>query len=384
MEIILPDLQLRKISRRSRIIYTTLLIAISCSIVALPFVFITISIRSIGLLRSNSENKTVKTISPGLITQIVTANNSKVSKDQILVKVSSPILEEKIHFIKSRYAIINSFIHDIQYLIKIGSLIDVDFYKLNTSLYRQSLSKYQRQWLEFRRKFTKIETDYLRNQKLFNSQTISASDYENISFEYTKAMGDLNILEQSQLSSWALELKDYEKELAELTNQWILLNHEKNSLDVKSPINGTIQNLISSYVGSPLQLNQDICEIVPDTSLMAEINVLPSDIGLLHEGMDVRIKVSAFNYSQWGIIHGKIRQISNNAIAKDNQTSFLVTCNLDQQYLTLKSGQIGYLKSGMIVQAICAVTQRSLWQLLFDRIDDWLNPNSNKILNSEF
>jgi HlyD family secretion protein len=49
---------------------------------------------------------------------------------------------------------------------------------------------------------------------------------------------------------------------------------------------------------------------------------------------------------------------------------------LDNKQLHLKNGFAGELKKGMTVQARFVVIKRSLWQLLFDKIDDWVNPTA--------
>jgi len=41
----------------------------------------------------------------------------------------------------------------------------------------------------------------------------------------------------------------------------------------------------------------------------------------------------------------------------------------------LKNGYEGKLKKGVTLQARFVVTERSLWQLLYDKVDDWVNPN---------
>jgi HlyD family secretion protein len=60
----------------------------------------------------------------------------------------------------------------------------------------------------------------------------------------------------------------------------------------------------------------------------------------------------------------------------DGKPVFKVKCSLDLEYLELKNGYKGYLKKGMTLQAHFIVTQRTLWQLLYDKIDDWMNPNT--------
>ena len=47
---------------------------------------------------------------------------------------------------------------------------------------------------------------------------------------------------------------------------------------------------------------------------------------------------------------------------------------LDSQQLHLKNGFKGNLKKGMTLQARFVVARRSLWELLFDKVDDWVNP----------
>lgn len=53
---------------------------------------------------------------------------------------------------------------------------------------------------------------------------------------------------------------------------------------------------------------------------------------------------------------------------------FRVRCSLDQTYLELQNGFRGDIKKGMTFQARFIVSRRSLFQLLYDKVDDWLNP----------
>lgn len=57
---------------------------------------------------------------------------------------------------------------------------------------------------------------------------------------------------------------------------------------------------------------------------------------------------------------------------------------MERDYLTLrKSGKKGVLKKGMTVSAHFMITERSLFDLLYQKIDDWANPiqyNSNTMI----
>ena len=54
---------------------------------------------------------------------------------------------------------------------------------------------------------------------------------------------------------------------------------------------------------------------------------------------------------------------------------FKVRCSLDNDHLKLKNEYKGYLKKGMNFTARFMVAKRSLFQLLYDDADNWLNPN---------
>jgi HlyD family secretion protein len=58
----------------------------------------------------------------------------------------------------------------------------------------------------------------------------------------------------------------------------------------------------------------------------------------------------------------------------NEQPVFRVRCSLDTKFLQLKNGYKGDLKKGMTLTGRFYLTDRSLWQLLFDKVDKWVNP----------
>lgn len=107
---------------------------------------------------------------------------------------------------------------------------------------------------------------------------------------------------------------------------------------------------------------------------MVECYVSPSDIGYLEEGNEVSYQIDAYNYNQWGLAKGRITDISNQPYQKDGSVYFLVKCELSEKSLKLKSGYEGKLKNGLTLTSRFHITRRSLFDLLFDKTDDWLNP----------
>lgn len=102
--------------------------------------------------------------------------------------------------------------------------------------------------------------------------------------------------------------------------------------------------------------------------------VKPSDIGLIKKNQHVKFQIDAFNYNQWGLLTGKVIDIDHNITLQENQAFFKVRCSMDSKELKLKSGYKTTVSKGMTLTTQFLITRRSLFDLLFDKVDDWLNP----------
>ncbi|MCH8550240.1 MAG: HlyD family secretion protein, partial [Balneolaceae bacterium] len=193
-------------------------------------------------------------------------------------------------------------------------------------------------------------------------------------FAWQESVNRYRLFIEQQQNQWSLDGIAFQEELDQLESEKIRLTRELDRYEIRAPISGTIQNASGVFQNSFVHANQSLGEISPDTSLIAEIFVLPNDIGLLQKGMEVRIQIDAYNHHDWGVVTGRIQSISGDAIMNEGQPLFRVRCSLDKTYLELKNGFRGEIKKGMTLQARFIVTRRSLLQLIFDKADDWLNP----------
>ena len=141
-----------------------------------------------------------------------------------------------------------------------------------------------------------------------------------------------------------------------------------------APVAGTVTQLAGSYV----QAGELLGTLSPDGDLLAECYVSPKDIGFVRAGMPVRLQVDAFDYNQWGMLDGHVTEVARDyVLLSEKQPVFKVRCQLSRSYLQLKNGYRGNLRKSMTVRARFLLAERSLWQLLFDKADDWLNPAQN-------
>jgi HlyD family secretion protein len=146
-----------------------------------------------------------------------------------------------------------------------------------------------------------------------------------------------------------------------------------------APASGEVIQTADFQKGSIVGQGQLVAEISPYGELIATCFVKPSDIGLVQENQKVKIQVEAFNYNEWGMLQGEIVDISDDMIVEDGSSVFFrIKCRPDRTYLTLRNGHKAFIKKGMSVNTRIIVTQRSLFNLLFDKADKWFNPYTYK------
>lgn len=365
---------------RSQVIYLTVLIFIVFSLLCLPFIFVDVSVQSSGLVRPLTYKSIITAPVSGRVKAVYMEDNLPVKDNQTLIVLEAELIEEQIVTNSNRIIKVENFIRDLKRLaiiIKDTALEEVNSFK--TSLYALSYLHFQQQLSDAKNQYGKVKKEFDRNKLLYEEKVIAQVDFDNIEFDLKQSIIAINTLEKAQASKWQAELNNYQQELAELEAENRRLQKEKERYIIRSPLSGTIQSFSGIYNGSFIYANQEIAEVSPDSELIVECYITPADIGLLKEGTPARFQIDAFNYNEWGMITGKIIEISNDIIVTDGKPFFKIKCSLDEKSLKLKNGYVGTMKKGMTLQARFLITQRSLFQLLYDKVDDWVNPNRANI-----
>lgn len=367
-----------KHSINTKLIYISVILFLLIALMALPYIYVDVSVKSQGVIQPISERNKVSSLVSGKINNLYIKENATVERGEKIVEISSPRLLEKLQFNSSRQQEIGEYLYDLNLLQKLDSTTVFQSLDLDTPKYRQSLLQFRQQLRDKLQAVNQAKRKYIRKSQLYQRKVISEANYEKSLFAFIKAKNSFELTFKQQMNSWQGDQISYENKLDQLATDKQQLSDDRRRYILKAPISGTIQNMKGIYEGSPVYPNQVLAEISPDTGLIAECYIPPRNIGLIREGMNARLQVSAFDYNQWGLLKGEVKEISNDVTLINKQPVFIVRVSLDQTYLKLENGYKGNLKKGMTLQARFTVAERSLFQLLYDNVNDWLNPKWNK------
>ena len=94
----------------------------------------------------------------------------------------------------------------------------------------------------------------------------------------------------------------------------------REMVNLTAPMDAIVLNVAQRSIGSILQQAETLFTLVPlDAPLQAEVRVSPRDIGRIHDGDEVRIKLDAFPFQSHGTVKGEIKTISADAFQPQAQ-----------------------------------------------------------------
>jgi HlyD family secretion protein len=373
-EIIKNTIEVHRFKHRvsSKIIYSILLLSIITICVALPYIFLDIYSSAQGIIKAEKEKNQLASLYSGKIKDIFITENQTVQKGDTLLNIDNTVVKDKLNLLSNQLEEIKLFVHDLNYLTNSKKLSQDS---LQSFSYQKQHIQHTQKLRELQIRYAKVKRDFKRQEKLFKKNVIAKVEYQNNRYNLELALSELNHFKIQQRNQWQSELTQQNNKLKELESTLLQYKEEQNNYIILAPINGTIQNLIGLEVGNFITASSLLAEISPDTDLIAECYIKPADIGLLKPNTIVKIQVDAFNYNQWGMATGKIISVSKDISFVNNTPMFKVICSLDQKQLRLKNGFQGKLKKGMTFNARFFITNRSAFDLLYDTVDDWLNPS---------
>lgn len=367
---------LQKTSRLAGILYLTVLVTVLGAIAAMNYIRVDVSVHASGVIKPREDHSVITATTNGYVKIHNLSPNAYVRKGDTLLFIRSEMLTVKLPALEKRRQELSDIIEDLK-AITTRSPYNV---KLRSPLYRQDVLYYIAQWNEADARRKQAEQEYERSRRLYEAKAISLSEFETDEWTFKQAENAIRTLTGHQKRQWQSDLIGYESELRDIETQISQIDIQRSETVLCAPTSGTIQQMQTLFDGSYVAAGQQIVEISPDRDLVAECYISPEDIAYVRPGLVGKMQVSAFNYTEWGMLQATVDEVFEDvSVSQDGTRSFYkVYCTLDSDHLTLKNGYRGFIKKGMTVHANFTVTRRTVFQLLYDKINDWLNPYTSK------
>ena len=309
-----------------------------------------------GKLIPFGQVKEIRAPENGVITQLLVNDGDKVVKGAPLIVLDNEVSQASLIKYNDIIANLNAQIREKDAEQK----ITLD--KLNTSI--NSINSRLNLLLEKRKLFKRLD-------EVGSISRIQVIDLED-SLLRLKNQLNLRIFEKSEL------LKRFSSQINKLKSDVLSAeislsksrNDERYKI-IRSPSDGIVFDLKPTSVGFLAQNREPILKIVPNTSLVAYLEVVSEKIGFIRMNDYVEINVDSFPANDFGTVKGSISHIGSDALepapGKRTTLSFPVTVTLNHQYIQSRNKNIP-LQSGMGIAGHIKLRRVTYLQLLLNEL----------------
>lgn len=353
----------------TRILYVVMLVSVILIFVSTFFISADVGVTAVGMIKPAGEHVMVTASTNGKLLDFQWKENDFVHVGDTLCTIWSESRLSVLPSLQKRKAELEEIMTDMDILAR-GARPKV----FQSRYCQQSYNYFSIQLDELRVKYDLSKKQYQRGKYLYENKMSAPADFEICETEFKKNELALRTLKRKQMAQWQGERMDFQNELEEIMAQIEQISRNEQEAVIIAPADGNVQSILNVKENSYVHAGQELLEISPDGELVAECYVASKDVGLLKDGMPVRLRIDAYDYTQWGFLTGKIEAIASDITVSDTSAFYKVICSLDNTSLTLKNGYQGEMKKGMGVSARMIVNRRTLFQLFFDKVDDWVNP----------
>lgn len=175
------------------------------------------------------------------------------------------------------------------------------------------------------------------------------------------------IVTQTELGR-AEEYSETLRELATLRQNLKASQDQLNRTVLTSPMHGVVNTLSVTTIGGVVRPGEEIMQIIPmDDELFVEARVRPEDIANIRPGQEATVKLSAYDYTIYGTLKGRVDVISADTFKDErrpeNQPHYKVTVRVDLNDLSDRQAAME-IRPGMQAQAELHTGEKTVLQYL--------------------
>ncbi len=135
-----------------------------------------------------------------------------------------------------------------------------------------------------------------------------------------------------------------------------------------APVRGIVKSLDVTTIGGVIAPGGSVMTLVPmGDQLLVETRVSPRDIAFIHPGQSALVKVTAYDYSIYGGLEGKVETIAPDTLrdeVKPEIVYYRVLVRTKSDALTDKAGRRLPITPGMVTTADIRTGRKTVWDYL--------------------
>ncbi|RGE48701.1 hemolysin secretion protein D [Mannheimia granulomatis] len=340
--------------------------------------------RGQGSVIPSSREQIVQSLDPGIIREMKVKEGDIVEKDQILLTLddtrSSAILRESEAKVQNLEAIVSRLRAEAYGIaLKFPDDIAKEVKERELAAYNARRRAMQDSIAGLSKSKALLDKEIAIVQPMVKKGVMSEVELLRMQRQSSDIAQQITERKNKYAADASNELVQSESELAQARENMVMRADPVERSQIKAPLRGVVKNIRINTVGGVVQAGQDILEIVPlDDKLIVQAYISPKDVAFIRTGQDALIKVSAYDYSIYGGLEGKVILISPDTLQDERRPSELklnaeqsyyrVLVETSGSYITDKAGNKLDISPGMTATVDIKTGEKTIFQYLIKPI----------------
>ncbi len=351
-------------SELSKIIYLSILCILIFTGIGMYLLKIPVYVESRGIIRPSASVMQILAPVPGLVNNICVSENQFIEKGGLIIQFDTDKESLQKILIENELQDIHLRVGDLKSILNQDKKVSKFLTKKYSTEYR--IFEEQLNNINLRLELAKRDNDRFGN--LVDENFISPKEYEESELKYRSLITEKKQLLSGKEQQWINELSELTIKERILIKQLTETEFYIRKSNITAPFSGIIQGIRNIYPGEYFSAGKDICRLVPDTCLEAEMFLSPGNIGMIKTGQNVRLLIDSYDYKYWGVIKATCQSISEDIEKIETQVLFRVICRFDSNQKLEYQNRFVTPGKGMTLTAQFMVTEKNIWQLLRDKL----------------
>ena len=342
--------------------------------------------RGNGNIIPSSREQVIQSLDPGIVTEIMVKEGDMVEKDQILMKLddtrSSAVLREseaKVANLEATIARLKAEAYGtkLSFPDSVSPELrrrEIAAYKARRQVMVDAINGLSQSKAALDREIAitapLVSEGYVSEVELLRMRRDSADLATQISERRNRYKADANN-----------ELLQAESELAQSKENVAMRADPVERSQIRAPMRGIVKGIKVTTIGGVVNTGEDIMQIVPvDDKLLVEAYIRPQDIAFIRAGQPALVKVSAYDYSIYGGLEGKVTLVGADTVSNSmqnrandlkldpNQVYYRVLVQTENNSLKDKNGKPMPIIPGMVATVDIKTGEKTIFQYLIKPI----------------
>ncbi len=283
--------------------------------------------RALGEVIPSSRVQVIQAVDGGVLSELNVHEGDRVKANQVLARLDQTRfgaavkeIEARLYALKAKATRIRTEVTGTKKLV--FSKIIRDKYaeqaKVEKALFKQRRTGLREELHTLRVALNLAKEELRMVKKLMKLGDVNKSEILRSKRAVNDAKARLVNRRNKFLEDARVELTKVEDDIAQ--NEQVLTQRRlqlRNSVFfARKP--GIVKNIRITTVGGVLRVGEELMQIIPvDDKLLIEAKVSPTDIAVVHPGLDATIRFDTFDYTIYGGVKGKVVHVSSDTIKEE-------------------------------------------------------------------